>query len=85
MSLGKVIKELATQDGQKENKFTIPEGYTIEMTASKLEKEGIMSAQEFLTAVTNAAVTSKYKDKSILSVTGIYLSGYLLLSERYYR
>ncbi len=62
MSLSKVIKELATQDGQKENKFTIPEGYTIEMTASKLEKEGIMSAQEFLTAVTNAAATSKYKD-----------------------
>ena len=57
-----LVKELATQDGQKENKFTIPEGYTIEMTASKLEKEGIMSAQEFLTAVTNAAVTSKYKD-----------------------
>lgn len=62
MSLSKVIKELATQDGQKENKFTIPEGYTIEMTASKLEKEGIMSAQEFLTAVTNAAAISKYKD-----------------------
>lgn len=62
MSLSKVIKELATQDGQKENKFTIPEGYTIEMTADKLEKEGIMSAQEFLTAVTNAAATSKYKD-----------------------
>ena len=62
MSLSKVIKELATQDGQKENKFTIPEGYTIEMTASKLEKEGIMSAQEFLTAVTNAAATSKYKN-----------------------
>ena len=61
------------------------------MTADKLEKEGIMSAQEFLTAVTNAAATSKYKDflpkkkKSILSVTGIYLSGYLLFSERYYR
>ena len=36
MSLGKVIKELATQDGQKENKFTIPEGYTIEMTACLL-------------------------------------------------
>ena len=32
MSLSKVIKELATQNGQKENKFTIPEGYTIEMT-----------------------------------------------------
>lgn len=62
MSLSKVIKELATQDGQKEYTFTIPEGYTIEMTANKLEKEGIMSAQEFLTAVTNAAVTSKYKD-----------------------
>ena len=62
MNLSKVIKELATQDGQKENTFTIPEGYTIEMTANKLEKEGIMSAQEFLTAVTNAAATSKYKD-----------------------
>ena len=48
MSLSKVIKELATQNGQKENKFTIPEGYTIEMTADKLEKEGIMTAQEFL-------------------------------------
>lgn len=62
MSLSKVIKSLATQDGQKENTFTIPEGYTIEMTANKLEKEGIMSAQEFLTAVTNAADTFKYKD-----------------------
>lgn len=62
MSLGKVIKELATQDGQKENTFTIPEGYTIEMTANKLEKEGIMSAQEFLTAVTKAAETSRYKN-----------------------
>lgn len=62
MSLSKVIKELATQDGQKENTFTIPEGYTIEMTANKLEKEGIMKAQEFLTAVTKAADTSKYKN-----------------------
>lgn len=62
MSLSKVIKELATQDGQKENTFTIPEGYTIEMTANKLEKEGIMTAQEFLTAVTKAADTSKYKN-----------------------
>lgn len=62
MSLSKVIKELATQDGQKENIFTIPEGYTIEMTANKLQKEGIMTAQEFLTAVTKAADTSKYKN-----------------------
>lgn len=62
MSLSKVIKELATQDGQKENIFTIPEGYTIEMTANKLEKEGIMKAQEFLTSVTKAADTSKYKN-----------------------
>ena len=62
MSLSKVIKELATQNGQKENKFTIPEGYTIEMTADKLEKEGVMTTQEFLTAVTNAADTSRYKN-----------------------
>ena len=44
------------------NGMSLSKVYTIEMTASKLEKEGIMSAQEFLTAVTNAAVTSKYKD-----------------------
>ncbi len=63
MSLDQVIKELATQTGEKkETTFTMPEGYTIEMTAAKLEKEGIMSAEEFLTAVENAVDTFKYKD-----------------------
>ena len=32
------------------------------MTADKLEKEGIMTAQEFLTAVTKATDTSRYKN-----------------------
>ncbi|MCI6858730.1 MAG: endolytic transglycosylase MltG [Eubacterium sp.] len=61
MSLARVIKELATQDGQKENAFTVPEGYSIEMIAKKLEKEKVMPASEFLTAATKAAQTSHYK------------------------
>ena len=91
MSLSKVIKELATQNGQKENKFTIPEGYTIEMTANKLEKDGIMTAQEFLTAVTKAADTSRYKNilpdktKVFYQLQGYILSGYVLFVKEYYR
>lgn len=90
MSLGKVIKELATQDGQKENKFTIPEGYTIEMTASKLEKEELCpprnSLLQWRMQLWHQSIKMSFrKRKSILSVTGIYLSGYLLFIERYYR
>lgn len=62
MSLAEVIETLATADGQKkENVLTIPEGYTIEMTAAKLEKENIMKADEFLAAVERAADSATYK------------------------
>lgn len=36
---------------KEENTITIPEGYTIEMIAKKLEKEGFCSEEEFLAAV----------------------------------
>ena len=56
MCLDDIIKGMATGGAQKkELVFTIPEGYTIEMTAKKLEQEGIMSAKEFTDAVKQAA------------------------------
>lgn len=64
MCLSDIIKNMATGGAlKKEASFTIPEGYTIEMTAAKLEKENIMTAQEFLTAVEKAAATFSYKDQ----------------------
>lgn len=61
MSLDSIIKALATGGALKEEAaFTIPEGYSVKMIANKLEKEGIMSADEFLTAVENAAGTCPY-------------------------
>lgn len=56
MSLDSIIKALATGGALKEeDAFTIPEGYSVKMIANKLEKEGVMSADEFLSAVEKAA------------------------------
>ena len=47
-----VIEDLTRGGAQKEEAmFTIPEGYTIEQIAKKLEKEGICTESEFLEAV----------------------------------
>ena len=47
-----IINTLATGGALKEEvMFTVPEGYTIEMIAKKLEKENICSESEFLQAV----------------------------------
>lgn len=63
MCLNDVIKALVTGGAQKEEEsFTVPEGYSAAMIAEKLEDEGIMSQEEFLTAVTNAAEKFTYKD-----------------------
>ena len=52
MCLADVIETLVTGGAQKEEEsFTIPEGYSIPMIAEKLEEEGVMSQEEFLTAV----------------------------------
>lgn len=51
VGLEQLILDLTSGGKQKEETmFTIPEGYTIEMIAVKLEKEGICSEEEFLTA-----------------------------------
>ena len=63
MCLDDVIEALVTGGAQKkEDSFTIPEGYSIPMIAEKLENEGVMSQEEFLTAVENAAADFQYKD-----------------------
>ena len=50
--LEQVINDLTQGGAQKEQTmFTIPEGYTIELIAKKLEEEGLCSEQEFLQAV----------------------------------
>ena len=50
--LESLIEDLISGGAQKEaTMFTIPEGYSIEMIAAKLEKEGICSENEFLQAV----------------------------------
>ena len=50
--LEQLIQGLTSGGSQKEElMLTIPEGYTIELIAIKLESEGICSKEEFLTAV----------------------------------
>ena len=47
-----IIEDLTRGGAQKEEAmFTVPEGYTIEQIAKKLEKEGICTEAEFLQAV----------------------------------
>ncbi len=47
-----IIEDLISGGAQKEQvMFTIPEGYTIELIAEKLEKENICTKEEFLQAV----------------------------------
>lgn len=51
-SLKTIIQELVSNGAKKEgNWFTVPEGYTIERIALKLEEEGQCTATEFLEAV----------------------------------
>lgn len=50
--LENIIDELISGGAKKEEQmFTVPEGYTIEMIAKKLEEEGICTESEFLQAV----------------------------------
>ncbi|PKM50802.1 MAG: endolytic transglycosylase MltG [Firmicutes bacterium HGW-Firmicutes-7] len=65
------------QNGQKMDtvKFTIPEGYTIEQIATKLEAEGIVDSEEFMEAVLN--VDFGYKFIKDIPQREILLQGYL--------
>lgn len=63
---------------KKEESFTVPEGYSVEMIADKLEKEKIMSSNEFLEAVNKAAANFAYADQLPAGDKVFYqLQGYL--------
>jgi len=64
MSLDTIINEL-TKGGAKKDEitFTVPEGYSIEMIAQKLEREGIMDSEEFLSAVDEEADKTAFADE----------------------
>ncbi|MBQ3558683.1 MAG: endolytic transglycosylase MltG [Agathobacter sp.] len=52
--LENIIEVLTTGGAQKDAvMFTVPEGYTIELIAEKLEKEGVCTKSDFLAAVNN--------------------------------
>lgn len=55
MTLDDIIATFSTGGEQKKGtKFSVPEGYSIEMIGEKLEKEGICTAEEFYTAAKQA-------------------------------
>lgn len=54
MCIDDIIKELSTGGTQRETvTFTIPEGFSAEQIAARLESTGLFSAQEFLDEVNN--------------------------------
>ncbi|MBQ9155826.1 MAG: endolytic transglycosylase MltG [Eubacterium sp.] len=79
LCLDDLISRLATEGALKdESSFTVPEGYSVEMIAEKLEKEDFMSADEFITAVNDAAAGFKYADQLPAADQVFYqLQGYL--------
>ena len=79
MSLDTIVKTLATGGALKEEQsFTIPEGYSVKMIANKLEKEKIMTAEEFLTAVDKASENFVYAQNLPAKEQVFYqLEGYL--------
>ncbi|MGL5380497.1 endolytic transglycosylase MltG [Clostridium sp.] len=48
MSINDIVTKLTTESLQNAVKFTVPEGYSVEDIAGKLEKEGICSYSEFI-------------------------------------
>ncbi len=78
--LNDLMEVLTTGGAPKEElTFTIPEGYSIPMIARKLEEEEVMSADEFLTAVENAAEDFEYADELPEADAVLYqLEGYMV-------
>lgn len=88
MCLDDLVEALVTGGAQKEERrFTIPEGYSIPMIAKKLEKEDIISADEFLDAVQNLAGDVNFagqlpdKDKVLYQMEGFLFPDTYFLPE----
>lgn len=74
------IAEILTTNGAKKEtvQFTIPEGYTIQQIANKLQKENICRASDFMKAVND--VNYDYRFLENIPERSIKLQGYLFPS-----
>lgn len=71
-----IMKILTTQGEKREVvKFTIPEGYTIEQIAAKLETAGLCTEAEFMSALDNG--NYGYKFLEYIPERNLRLQGYL--------
>lgn len=74
------IRRILQTQGEKERgiRFTIPEGYTVDQIAQRLEEEGIVKTDEFLNAVNNVTYDYDFvKDIPESDERQIKLQGYL--------
>ena len=53
MCLGDILKELASSNGVKQVIVTIPEGFSVQQIAQRVENEGICKKQDFLKALSD--------------------------------
>lgn len=71
-----IMNALLTNGQKRETiKFTIPEGYTIQQIANKLEEEGIVSEDEFMDVIQNGDFGYKFINE--IPDRNIRLQGYL--------
>lgn len=76
MTEDEIMEVLATQGEQRATiTFTIPEGYSVQQIAKKLESEGIISQSDFIDAINN--VTYDYPFFDEIPDRNLRLQGYL--------
>ncbi|MGZ9584800.1 endolytic transglycosylase MltG [Paenibacillus marinisediminis] len=83
MTYDEIIAKLNAGDVVKEEmvRFTIPEGYTVEQIADKLNEEGIVTKDEFLKAAEKIQASGKLPYGAVPSKQAKYpLEGYLFPS-----
>lgn len=78
MSLDDLIGVLSRGTAGDNTVLTVPEGFTVEQIAVRLEKQGLMEAADFLEAVKEAASTVSFADELPAEDTVYFrLQGYL--------
>lgn len=77
MTIDDMIALMSAGDDRETLKFTIPEGYSIEMIAAKLDSEGICTKEDFLAAVEATDYDYDFLDFTKKEGTKYYLQGFL--------
>ncbi len=79
MTVSDIIEKLSSGGKDDEYTLVVPEGFSVEQIAQRLEQKNMMTAEEFETAVRNAAADFLYADQLPEASTVSYqLQGYLL-------